>query len=64
MEKLIELLSNHTVEANGNELLVECLPSIPNKFVPYVTLAFSGWHVKLHSDGTWELKDTGGCLGK
>lgn len=62
LEKLETLLCNYTTTANNNEMLVTCLPSIRNVATDHVMLGFSGWHVKLFEDGTWELHDTGGCL--
>ena len=64
LETLVELLCNHTTQANNNELLIECLPSIPNVATNFVTLQFSGWKLEILPDGTWSVKDTGGCLKK
>jgi hypothetical protein len=62
IEKLTKLLCDHTASLEENELLVKCLPSIPNNFISFVQLGFDGWNVRLYPDGTWKVEDTGGCL--
>lgn len=61
METVVALLQK-TSPSSHNEMLMEILPSIPNAFVKDVEFGFSGWNIKLHPDGTWSVKDTGGVL--
>lgn len=62
LDRVEKLLARFTEEANDNELLVTCLPSVRNMAQAHVQLGFSGWNIKLYGNGTWTLQDTGGCL--
>ena len=56
--KTVEALEkNPTTE--HNELLMEVLPSVPNKFEDFIRLQFAGWNVKLYPDGKWSFEKTG-----
>lgn len=61
LQTVVDLLTK-TPACEHNELLVECLPSVPNVATKDVELRFSGWNVKLHPNGTWSVTDTGGVL--
>lgn len=63
LETIVTLLGM-TPACEHNELLVECLPSVPNVATKDVELRFSGWNIKLHPDGTYSVTDTGGLLQK
>lgn len=58
----VKALLAKTPGCEHNELLIECLPSVPNDFIKSVELRFSGWQIQLLPNGTWTVKDTGGLL--
>ncbi len=55
LHRVVDALTK-TNPCEHNELLMEVLPSVPNKFNDCVEIGFNGWRIKLHPNGRWSLE--------